>query len=148
MRFGAHGQRAAAAGFLLFQSYRQHFTLRGLMQDGQGYAAQAWRESQAWDHLCERPAIPIYTNDLAALYFHCHRVADGLSSPILAATGRPNPAYARQLAEFHQRIRRKGGLVAFVGWYGEARLERTGLLELVAGLRLTDTFDDGPIYSP
>ena len=130
-----------------FQSYRAYHLLMDLNRDGRGYASIQWRESETLRFICDMPSVPIYSNDLPAIYFHCHRFARSIPYPVNLAIQEANDEYLSEIILMHEEIMKKDGLVAFIGWYGDARLERTGFVEVVKGMTLIKTFDDGLIYS-
>ena len=145
------GRRVVILGVLLIaflgmQGIRTAALVRALRADGQGYRSREWRESQVVRFVCELPSVPIYSNDVPALYFACARIPFPLPSRINAADLEPNPAYDAEVAAFEEATQNRGGLVAILGWYGEDRLDRIGASELVAGLRPFATFDDGVVY--
>jgi hypothetical protein len=133
--------------FVGFQSYREFHLLKDLNKDGQGYANSTWRESETLRFICDIPSVPIYSNDLPAIYFHCHRFAKSIPYPVNLASQEANDEYLSEIILMREDIIKKDGLVAFIGWYGDERLERTGFVEVVKGMTLIKTFDDGLIYS-
>ena len=130
-----------------FQSYRAYHLLMDLNRDGQGYASIHWRESETLRYICDMPSVPIYSNDLPAIYFHCHRFARSIPYPVNLASQEVNDEYYSEIFLMREEIMNNDGLVAFLGWYGDDRLERTGFVEVVKGMTLIKTFDDGLIYS-
>jgi hypothetical protein len=149
-RWGPLHKTLAVAGCLLLlsiQGYRMVFAAQGLRGDGQGYAGRQWRESRLLTAVCRLPDVPIYSNDLPAIYFRCGRMALALPSAVNLASGLPNPDFQAEVDSMMADVRESGGLVVFVGWYGPERVDRTGFSELASQLTLTQTFEDGLIYA-
>jgi hypothetical protein len=132
--------------FLAFQAVRQVALVRALEKDGQGYSAREWRESDVVGFVCGLPTVPVYTNDVPALYFACDRHAFPLPSKTNPASLEPNPDYPAQVGALQSALQ-EGGVVAILGWYGEERLARLGVDELAAGLTARAVFDDGIVYA-
>jgi hypothetical protein len=148
-RWGTAGRvlaGAACVAFVFFQGYRVAFAAQGLRSDGQGYAGQQWRDSHVLDYACNLPDVPLYSNDLPALYFACGRIATALPSLVNLSTGLPNPGFETEVEAVVDRARLSGALVIFVGWSGEERMQRTGFSELARRLTLLRSFDDGRVY--
>ncbi len=133
--------------FVGFQSYREFHLLKDLNRDGQGYASSTWRESETLRYICGKQDVPIYSNDLPAIYFHCHRFAKSIPYPVNLASQEANDEYNYEIILMREEIMNNDALVAFIGWYGDKRLERLGFVEVVKGMTLIKTFDDGLIYS-
>lgn len=148
-RWGRARRLAAAAGLTVilgFLAIRLLLAAVDLRTDGQGYAGRKWRESAVLAFVCSRPDIPIYSNDLPAIYFRCGRMARGLPYPVNLASGVANPSYASDLEMLREQVHTEGALVVFVGPYDAQRMDRTGFSPLASQLSLIRTFEDGLVY--
>ncbi|HMK07556.1 MAG TPA: hypothetical protein VK449_00845, partial [Anaerolineales bacterium] len=137
---------ALVVAFGAFNLFRQVALVRSLREDGQGYAARAWRDSPTLEYACSLPDIPIYSNDLPAIYFSCGRIARTLPNARNAATGASNPAFDEEVHDLLDSVLRQGAVVVIVGWYGEDRLARLGADSYLTELSPTKAFPDGIVF--
>jgi hypothetical protein len=135
------------AGFVTFQAVREIALVRALREDGQGYSAREWRESEVLRFVCGLPAIPVFSNDVPALYFACGRHVFPLPSRTNAASLATNLSYPAEMLKLEAAVQHEEGVIVIVGWYGEERLERLGIGELIGGLQPLAVFDDGIVYA-
>jgi hypothetical protein len=150
LRYGRPGRWAAAAVTLAFLAgcgVRQTALVRSLRDDGQGYAARTWRESDVLHFVCGLPEIPIYSNDLPAVYFACGRYVRPLPSPWDSGSNIANPDFTSQVDSVTRAVRDDGALIVVIGWYGEPRLAELGIDRMIAGLRPQEVFDDGIVFA-
>lgn len=132
--------------FLGMQVVRTTALAGALRADGQGYRSRAWRESQVVRFVCSLPEVPVFSNDVPALYFACGRISFPLPWKVNAASLEPNPNYEAEVRTLEEAVQNRDGVIAILGWYGEERMDRLGATELVAGLRPYATFDDGVVF--
>jgi hypothetical protein len=133
--------------FISFQTYRSINLGVSLRKNGQGYSETNWRDSESLSYVCQLPDVPIYSNDLPAIYFHCNRLAKSIPFPTNLASQVPNYEYLTEMATLRKDLKENEGYLVFLGWYGEERIERLSLTSLIEELRVVKLFNDGLILS-
>ncbi|MEX0787831.1 MAG: hypothetical protein WD906_07830 [Anaerolineales bacterium] len=116
-----------------------------LSRDGQGYSAARWRVSQTAAFVRGAGDVPIYTNDLAAVYFLTGRTASFIPVPYNPATGEGRADYVAWLATMHSDLREHEGLLVIFG-SEPLPVEPELLADLTQGLVLRGRFLDGAAY--
>lgn len=117
-----------------------------MSDDGQGYTSKVWRDSKTAQYLCALPAVPVFSNEVPALYFACGIRAAPLPARTNFSNLEPNPNFPTEVAALKAAVTHQGGVVAILGWYGQERLVELGVPELVEGLKPVAVFDDGIVY--
>lgn len=119
--------------------------VRELSREGQGYSAARWQESQTAAFVRSAPEVPIYTNDLAAVYFLAGRTASFIPVPYNPATGQGRADYGAWLASMHADLREHDGLLILFGT-NPLPVEPELLADLTRGLVFRGQFLDGAAY--
>jgi 4-amino-4-deoxy-L-arabinose transferase-like glycosyltransferase len=79
-----------------------------------GFAAPAWNDSEVLDEVrALPPSLPVYTNQVDAVFFHTGRVASPVPEKAALLTGEINPSYGAQLLAMADGLSRGGLLVYF-----------------------------------
>ncbi|MCA1691398.1 MAG: hypothetical protein LC733_04030 [Actinobacteria bacterium] len=79
-----------------------------------GFTAPAWQRSEVIAHVrALAPAVPVFTNQVDALYFHTGRTAQPLPARAEFLTGRTNQSYEDELAGMVNALGDDGMLVYF-----------------------------------
>lgn len=117
-----------------------------LRKDGRGFNSIAWRSSPTMAYIRELSELPIYTNNVAAVYLLGGRYSSFIPEQYNISTRSARPDYPNDLDRMHQRIREEWGILAILGGSPRGRLEPEYLAELSNGLTLVEEFSDGLIY--
>jgi hypothetical protein len=135
----------AAACVLLFtfQSARFRGLLLVLPADSRGFASNSWQNSETIQYVRRLPPVPIYSNEIQALYFLAGRNATFIPTPLNPATGELRPDYEASLASMRERLHSEGGALVLIS---PSELSPDEMSELVDGLVLEATFPDGVVY--
>jgi 4-amino-4-deoxy-L-arabinose transferase-like glycosyltransferase len=138
----------AVAGFLALTLYRGYGAVLRLREDGQGYAARAWRESELMHWVRQLPGeVSIYSNELDAVYLQTGRQAFQVPirwDPVREA---PRDDYPEQLAAMRRRVQEEGAvLVLFATISGQQAFLPTEA-ELTDGLAEVFRSSDGAAYA-
>ena len=81
------------------------------------------------------------------MYFACGRHVFPLPSRTNPASLATNLSYPAEMLKLEAAVQHEEGVIVIVGWYGEERLERLGIGELIGGLQPLAVFDDGIVYA-
>lgn len=137
---------AATASLLLVQSNLAIGKVETMRRDGLGFSSPPWRGSEAISILRGLPEVPIYTNDVPAVYLLGRRAAS--FTPIQS-----DPSTASQLLEYqgdldrmHQTLCDRGGYLVLLGPAIRARLEKEYLADLNGEMSLEFEVPDGLFY--
>lgn len=117
-----------------------------LREEGRGFNSGMWRSSPAMAHIRELPEIPIYTNEIAAVYLLAGRYASFIPANHNPSTQTARMDYVERLEDMRRSIRDDRGILAILGRGPRERLEPEYLSELAEGLTLVEEFADGLIY--
>ena len=126
-----------AAGLGEFQTLRS---------EGRGYNSGIWRKSRSLEYVRGLPEVPIFTNDLGAVYLVTDRYAAFIPTKFNPSTRQPRTDYAANLGEMRQILRQEGGVILILGSRPWGRLDRDHLEDLIDGLSLVAEFRDGLIF--
>lgn len=142
--------RTLAVGVALLFTLAQVFggvqKVRELRADGLGFNSFAWRSSPAISYLRELPEIPIYTNEVGAIYLLTGRYASFIPAKVGPSAPFDRSEYSEDLSRMRRTIRSERGILAILGSVPRVRLEAEHLAELTIGLTLVEEFADGLIY--
>jgi hypothetical protein len=132
--------------FAAFHILRSALVVESLALDGRGYASQRWRTSPTLAYARSLPAVPIFTNNLPAMYFVAGRTAYAIPTPTNLSSLEANASYARELSAMRKLLREGDGYLVYVGYpptdpQGVAELEA-----LTSGLVPVHVFSEGTIY--
>lgn len=129
-----------------FHIYRSALVAESLALDGRGYASERWRTSPTLTYARSLPDVPVFTNNLPAMYFVAGRITYAIPTPTNLSSLESNPDYARELAEMRNLLRETDGYLVYVGYpptdpQGSAELEA-----LTFGLVPVHVFSEGTIF--
>jgi 4-amino-4-deoxy-L-arabinose transferase-like glycosyltransferase len=113
-----------------------------------GFAAPEWVQSQVIaDTRALAPSVPVFTNDVGALFFHTGRVAEAVPEKAIPLTGRANRAYDAQIHAMAASLRR-GGVVLYLTAAPARRVFLPTPAEIVGRLGLKEVTRDrvGVLY--
>lgn len=135
---------SALAGLLFLASYvtRSGGVAGELLQDGQGYSSASWRSSETIQAAANLPAVPLYSNQTAALYLLASRPAYFIPLSIPEA----QDSYGRDLQTFRETMMRQGAMLVLfdeTNYLPEIIAED----ELTRDLTLIERYRDGAIYA-
>ena len=135
-------------GWLVLTAIRGASTATRLHSDGQGYAGRQWQASEIvqWVRGLS-PQVPIYTNELNALYLLTGRQAFQAPirwDPVRAA---PREDYEQQLAAMRERIADQGAALVLFDTLAEQQGALPSEAELASGLRVIVRASDGVVYA-
>jgi hypothetical protein len=129
-------------GFSLFRFYG---LIRVLPEDAKGFASNAWRQSETIAAVRDLPPLPLYSNEIQALYFLTGRTAIFVPTLINPATGQPRDDYATSLAEMRRMVAHgEAMLVLFAS--PEEILQDDAMSDLTLGLPLIAQQADGAVF--
>jgi hypothetical protein len=130
---------------LCFNVYRGQGLVRGLARNGQGFASRAWQESETIEFIRELPDIPLYSNEIQAIYFLSGRIASFIPVPQEPSTGGERADYIDRLDRMRQRVHAEGAILVLFGG-NPPRVDPDTLRDLTSGLTLLRVFEDGVVY--
>lgn len=136
------------AGFMLLHGYRGMQTIVDLRERGLGLSTPRWHHSEAIEYLHSLPQVPIYTNDIPAVYFHAGRTAHFIPVQINPAEGGFRPDYQNELEEMRSRLSENDGVLILFGKDPGNRLHSAELEDLTRTLTLVKDFEDALVYRP
>jgi len=136
----------AAIAWVGLYGFREVALVHALREDGQGYSGRTWRESEVLHFVCGLPEVPIYSNDIPAVYFACGRHVRPLPSSTNLASQEDNPGYSAEVAALREAVLHQDGVIAIIGWYGDERLARLGIDQALGDLEPRAVFEDGIVY--
>lgn len=118
-----------------------------LSEEGLGFNNDRWRASQTMAYVRnEVPDVPIYTNNVPALYFLADRMASFTPAKLNPASGEPIEEYPHRLHEMRETLKEEDGRLVIVGAGPRGRYPADQFLELTEGLLLLAEFGDGLVY--
>jgi hypothetical protein len=130
----------------LTQAYRGFGSVQSMRLTGLGLSSVDWRRSPTIAHVRSLPAVPLYSNNLPALYFLANRNAMFVPSSWNAASDQPRSDYQADLARMRSDLQCRGALLVIVGSHPSGRLPAGDRREILEGLVLLEEFEDGLIY--
>jgi len=137
---------AAACGTLIFaHAVKAQAVFGGLRSDGQGYASLAWQNSPTMTYVTALPPVPIYTNDIVAVYFLGGRVASFIPTDYNPATDTLRTDYPEWLATMRRRMLKEDAVLVLFG-PDPLPIDPEQLAQLTEGLKLVERFQDGAVY--
>ncbi|OGO20092.1 MAG: hypothetical protein A2Z14_04705 [Chloroflexi bacterium RBG_16_48_8] len=121
---------------------------RELREEPRGYASGIYRNSPTVEYVRQLPDVPVYTNDIPALYFWADRMSIYIPSRINPSTQKNNSLedYQQALHNMRYRMSHDNALLVIVGPDPFSRLTQNHLEELTEDLVLIAQFDDGLVY--
>jgi hypothetical protein len=138
--------RVVLIGFFLLFLYRGIQTIRSQREFGLGLSTPHWHKSQALEYLRSLPPVPIYTNDIPAIYFHADRMAHFIPVKLNPAEGTMRQDYPGELQTMRQTLGDGNGILILFGTDPEARLHSADLSDLLVGLEEVTRFDDAIVF--
>ncbi len=142
-RIAVLGLAMAFMGFQIASGLRMFQELRS---EGRGYNSLEWRTSPTLEYVRGLPDVPIFTNDLGAVYLLTGRYATFVPARYNPSTGKPRRDYAANLSLMKQTLRQDGGVVLILGSGPWGRLDQDHLAELTEGTSLIAEYGDGLIF--
>jgi hypothetical protein len=139
------------SGSLLFtfvHVYRGIQTVRELRTNGLGLSSPQWHSSETMAYLRSLPEVPIFTNDIPAVYFHSDRMAHFIPTQQNFAKGREREDYQKDLVSMRARLKEGYGVLVLFGANPEERLHTAELEDLTLGLELVRNYPDSDVYRP
>ena len=114
----------------------------------QGYASGIYRNSPTIEYVRQFPDVPIYSNDLPALYFWADKMAIFIPSRINPSTLEYDSVerYELSLQNMYERMVQEGAVLIIFGPNPYSRLDQNHLSDLTRDLTLTAEFKDGLIF--
>jgi hypothetical protein len=133
---------------LSVQLYQAVNTVDALRSQPQGYASNSYRSSPTIEYVRDLPDVPIFTNDLPALYFWAHRIGVFIPNEYNAsAKERIDPLeYEGLLSSMRRILAENDGVVIIYGYDPRSRLTPDHFKEITEGLTLIEEFHDGLVY--
>jgi hypothetical protein len=134
---------------ILFIQVRQAFDMYNrLRAEPQGYASNSYRSSPTIEYVRELPDIPIFTNDLPALYFWAQRIGVFIPNAYNASAKEViDPLeYEQLLASMRKILDEYEGVLVIYGYDPRSRLTPEHFREITEGLTLIEEFNDGLVY--
>jgi hypothetical protein len=117
----------------------------GLINNGQGYTSNTWRESETIKTMNELSPDLVYTDDIAAVYLLSNTNVYLVPLRLDLVDGSPRSDYENNLRLMHQRIEHQQALLVL--FEPDSLLpEMASFDRLVDGLDPIAVFDDGVIY--
>jgi hypothetical protein len=136
---------AIAVLFLTFQVFRAVGVVRRLEQDGQGYSSSAWRSSPTIGFIRQLDDVPIFTNDLPAVYFLTGRISSYIPTDYNPAAAQVRADYRDWLGTMHSTLKANDGVLVIFGG-DPLPIEPGHLADLTAGLVIAERFPDGAVF--
>lgn len=90
--------------------------------------------------------MPIYTNDLAAVYLVGRKTSAFIPMKYEQATGEQRSDYASSLSKMREVHQTQNGVLAIAGQGARSRLDPDRMDELTAGLTLVAEFPEGLFF--
>ena len=132
-----------AGGVHAYRGYQEFSTLHA---EGLGLASRTWSLSPTIQLVRGLPPVPIYTNDLPALYFLAGRNASYIPSAINPALDAPRSDYREQLAAMRLALETRHGVLVLLGPNALGRLDLRYLDDLIQGLCVEADLADGVVF--
>ena len=121
-------------------------TIRTQRELGLGLSTPQWHTSKAMEYLRTLPSVPIYTNDIPAIYFHADRMAHFIPVKQNPAEGTIRQDYPAEMLIMRQRLLDGKGILILFGTDPEARLHSAEFSDLVFGLEEVTGFEGAVVY--
>jgi hypothetical protein len=134
--------------FAAFHILRSALVVESLALDGRGYASERWRTSPTLTYARTLPDVPIFTNNLPAMYFVAGRTAYAIPTPTNVSSLETNSDYAKQLSDMRRLLRESDGYLVYVGYPPTDPQGSAELQALTLGLVPVHVFSEGTIYQP
>jgi hypothetical protein len=137
-----------SAAILIAQAHQAYQTYERLRAEPQGYAGSFYRNSETLDYVRRLPGVPIFTNDLPAVYFWAQRIGVFIPNTFNPSSKETvDPAdFQEQLDSMREILRDNHGYLIIFGPNPRQRLPASQFKELTDGLTLIEEFNDGLIY--
>ncbi len=120
---------------------------KALAEEGLGFNSDSWRASQTMEYMRnEIPDVPIFTNNVPALYFLANRHASFIPTRVDPASGEAREEYDHRLKEMGRAFRLENAYMVIVGPGPRGRYPREQMAEMTEDLILIAEFGDGLIY--
>ena len=119
------------------------FMLRSFPRDAGGFASNGWRTSETISYVRTLPSVPIYSNEIQAIYFLAGRAAIYVPTPYNPATEEPRSDYGASLERMRGILRSEGGVLIL---FHTGSLSPDYFRDLTRGLILVGHFFDGEAY--
>lgn len=147
-RSAAAGLLAVVTFILLPRAASVGRTLSDYHREGRGYVSRRWQNREIMGWIERLPDVPIYTNEIAGVYFHTGRLVSSVPLKTDPHTRRPNPELRAELDRMRDDLATRRGRyveLSFGRWrrsfVGRARLMR----EL--GLERIESTSEAEIYA-
>lgn len=138
---------AVALLVIAIHGYRGVQEVRTIHREGLGLATRQWATSPTLRHIRGLPTVPIFTNDIPAIYFYTQRNAAFIPIRINPADARPRQDYIEQLEAMRTAMREKGAILVILGPNPWMRINPTEFETLTLGLSVIEEFPDGLIFT-
>jgi hypothetical protein len=127
-------------------SIRGVIRIRTLNHQGLGLSTPGWHHSETIAALASFVNVPVYTNDIPAIYFYTGQMAAFIPVRENPAEGEVRGDYEGSLARMHREMRRSNGILVLFGSDIRNRLHSSNLEDLTKGLTSYGIYEDGEIY--
>lgn len=124
-------------------AYRQISDLR---TDGLGYASVTWRTSRTIDYVKNLPDVPIYSNDLPAIYLLAGRTVHSVPISTNPSSQSSNPDFMDELYTMRNDLENKNGYLVLIGADPLRKVSRASLPLFIEGMQLLADFPDGAVF--
>lgn len=121
-------------------------TIRAQREFGLGLSTPQWHASEAMEYLRTLPSVPIYTNDIPAIYFHAGRMAHFIPVKQNPAEGTIRNDYPAEILKMRQTLLEGKGILILFGTDPEARLHSAEFSDLTFGLEEVTGFEEAIVY--
>lgn len=138
-----------SVALVITQANQAYLTFSRLRAEPQGYASSIYRNSKTIAFVRELPEVPIFTNDLPALYFWANRIGVFIPNEFNPSSKEAiDPGDYEQLLKSLRRILRDNdGYLVIIGSNPRERLPSKQFEEVTRGMKLIEEFNDGLIYT-
>jgi hypothetical protein len=130
-------------GVFLFRGIQ---TIRTQRELGLGLSTPQWHASKAMEYLRKLPSVPIYTNDIPAIYFHTGHMAHFIPVKQNPAEGTIRQDYPAELLKMRLTLLNGNGILVLFGSDPESRLHTAELSDLIVGLEEVKAFKDAIVF--
>lgn len=124
-------------------AYRLYSDLR---MDGLGYASVTWRTSRTIDYVKDLPDVPIYSNDLPAIYLLAGRTVHSVPISTNPSSQSSNPDFMDELYTMRNDLENKNGYLVLIGTDPLLKVSRASLPLFIEGMQLVAEFPDGAVF--
>jgi hypothetical protein len=116
-------------------------------QNGNGFSAEQWRQSQIIPLVISLPAeTPIYSNTPEGIYFLTERPALGIPKKMKATTQEVNDNYTNELEVMKERLKTEQGVMVYFTNLGRSSTTEAVELQMQLDLSLLFQTDNGSIF--